>query len=231
MRTWVTLSLLVYASCIPSVVSAQISFNETADVDLGDPIEGSPTILGSLGIGVNTVSGSLDNTFTFLDRDAFQFTVADGLQLDNLSFTLLEGDNRFYALSNQDAALSTTSAGGNYYISLIGASSVGVNLLDGTLNSLGPPGSGGSGPLAAGDYTFWIQETDFTVANYSLSLTTSAAVPEPGSVFVLLCSGGLMCIRRRRTTDSHGLTTARNVADFEIHRAAASVSMNSTKHH
>lgn len=202
MRPWIPLTLLVLATCIPSVVSAQITFDETTNGDLGDPIEGSPTILEVLGIGVNTVSGSLDNTFTFLDRDAFTFTVAEGLQLDNLSFTFLEGDNRFYALSNQDTALSTNSAGGNYYTSLVGASSVGVNLLDGTVNSIGPPGSGGSGPLAAGDYTFWIQETDFTVANYSLSLTTSTAVPEPGTTFALLCSGGLTCLRRRRMTGS-----------------------------
>ena len=201
MKIWVPLVLMLLMVSTPCFVSAQVVFGEAANGDLGDPIDGAPTILGELGIGVNTVSGSLDNTFTFLDRDAFTFTVADGQQLDSLLFTSLDGDGRFYALSNQNTALSTTTANGNYYTSLVGASSIGVNLLDGTVNDLRSPGSGESGPLAAGDYTFWFQETDFSVASYSLSLTTSTAVPEPSSILVLFCSGGLMFVRRQRRID------------------------------
>lgn len=202
MRPWIPIVLLVLTTCIPSVVSAQIAFDETTNGDLGDPIAASPTDLGVFGIGVNTVSGSLDNTFTFLDRDAFTFTVAAGQQLDSLFFTSLQGEGRFYALSNQDTALSTTTANGNYYTSLIGASNIGVNLLEGTVNDLKPAGSSESGPLAAGEYSFWFQETDFTVANYSLSLTVSTAVPEPSSTLALLGSLGLMFLGRNRMSVS-----------------------------
>jgi hypothetical protein len=200
MRIWIPLALLALTTCIPSVVSAQIAYDEITSGDLGDPIDGAPTNLGVLGPGVNTVFGTLENAFnpvTFLDRDSFTFTVADGLQLDSLLFTSLDGGSRFYALSNRDSALSTTDPSGNYYTSLVGANSIGVNLLDGTVNNYGSPG--GSGPLAAGDYSFWLQETDFTTPSYSLSLTTSAAVPEPGSTFALLCGGGVLLLRRRRT--------------------------------
>ena len=200
MRIWIPLALLVFTICIPSVVSAQIFFDETISGDLGDPTDGSTTILGLLGLGGNTVSGILDNDFSGpnngLDRDSFTFTVAQGQQLDSLSFTALNGGFHFYALSNQDTAVSTNSGGDNYYASLIGDESIGVNLLDGTVNDSG--GAGGTGPLAAGDYTFWFQETDFSIVNYSLALTTSTAVPEPCSTLVLLCSGGLICLRRRR---------------------------------
>ena len=198
MRFWIPLALLAVTLTIQSVVSAQITFGEAADGDLGDPTDGTITILGELGLGVNTVDAFLDNDFgpNGLDRDSFTFTVAEGMQLDSLSFTSMVGGGHFYALSNKDAALSTTTGGGNYYASLVGDDSVGVNLLDGTLNDSG--GSGGSGPLEAGDYTFWFQETDFSRFNYSVSLTTtSTAVPEPSSASVLLCSG-LMCWGRRR---------------------------------
>ena len=186
---------------IPIALSAQVTFNEIANGDLGDPIDALTTLVGDLGVGVNTVDGSLDNTFTFLDRDAFTFIVPDGLQLDSLSFTALDGDDRFYALSNRNTALATNTAGGNYYTSLIGADSIDVNLLDGTVNSLKPAGLSESGPLAAGEYTFWLQETDFSVASYSLSLTTSVAVPEPSPTLILFCSGGVIFLSQRRRTE------------------------------
>ena len=200
MRNWILFALMVLIVSIPSAASAQVTFGESINGDLGDPTDGSITILGELGVGENTVAGTLDNTIFFLDRDSFTFTIAEGLQLDSLFFTSFDGGGHFYALSNRDMAVTTNSASGNYYASLIGSESVGVNLLDGTENNSG--GSGGSGPLTAGDYSFWIQETDFSVVNYSLSLTTSTAVPEPGSAIVLVFSGGLMLLRRYRKTDS-----------------------------
>lgn len=199
MRLWITLALSFLSTCLPGVVNSQVVYNEIVSGDLGDPINAAPTDLGVLGLGVNTVSGSLDNTFSILDRDAFTFNVAVGQQLDSLSFTNLQGEDRFYALSNQDTALSTSSANGNYYASLVGAGSIGTNLLDGTVNNLRTVGSGQSGPLGAGEYSFWLQETDFSVVGYSLSLSTSTAVPEPGATCVLFISGGLMGLRRRRT--------------------------------
>ena len=202
MRIRISLAFLVLTICISTVASAQTTFDEATDGDLGDPTDGTSTILGILGFGVNTVSGTLDNDFgpNGLDRDAFIFTVAQGQQLDSLSFASLNGGGHFYALSNRDTAVSTNSGGDNYYSSLIGDDSVGINLLNGTVNDSG--GSGGTGPLAAGDYTFWFQETDFSIVDYSVSLTTSTVVPEPSSGFVLLCCGGLISMRRRRRTNS-----------------------------
>ena len=178
-----------------SLFNAQVFYTEATSGDLGDPVDSSPSILGLLGLGLNTVNGSLDNTATILDRDAFTFTVASGQQLDSLSFTSLTGDAHFFALSNQNAPVSTFSASGNYYTSLIDSGNIGVNLLDGTINIF-QSGPSPSGPLGPGGYTFWFQETDGSVVPYGLSLTTSS-VPEPSAVLGLLVAGGLMCLRRR----------------------------------
>ena len=86
MRLLISLAIFL-ATCSSTIVNAQVFYTEATSGDLGDPVDSSPSILGLLGLGLNTVNGSLDNTATILDRDAFTFTVASEQQLDCLLYT------------------------------------------------------------------------------------------------------------------------------------------------
>ncbi|MEO0511007.1 MAG: PEP-CTERM sorting domain-containing protein, partial [Verrucomicrobiota bacterium] len=57
---------------------------------------------------------------------------------------------------------------------------------------------GSSTPLAAGDYSFWLQETGSTTVDYQISFTT-AVVPEPSTYVALLGSAAIaLAVARRR---------------------------------
>ena len=83
----------------------------------------------------------------------------------------------------------------NLVATLISRSEEMVNILDGDFNTQG--GSGISGPLDAGTYHLWFQETDGSSVDYSITLET-AAVPEPGTLALLMLGGvGVALLRRR----------------------------------
>lgn len=180
-----------------SIASAQFPYSETLSGDLSEP--SAPSNLGALPLGTSTVTGTLDNS-AGTDPDAFSFNVAAGHLLTKLEFTQLDdvgfGSGHFFAFSNSNTALNTGSADGNRYSSFVTDQTVGINILDGTVNTFG--GTGGSGPLGAGTYNFWLQETNGSNQNYTVALTTTTAVPEPSSVVFMVGSAGLMLLRRRR---------------------------------
>ena len=81
------------------------------------------------------------------------------------------------------------------------ASTVGVNLLPLMANpSFAPGATGFTPPLAAGTYTFLIQQGDPVTTGYRFNMTVrSVSVPEPGSSLCLFGMGGLaiLAVRRR----------------------------------
>ncbi len=172
------------------VTSAQVNYDEATDGDLGDPA--TPTALGVLGLGSNSVTGTLDNP-NGMDPDAFSFSVMAGQQLTGLYFSSMTGINRFFAFS--DGPVSTTDPEENLVSTLISSTDVMTNILDGTLNNRF--GSGVSGPLDAGSYHVWFQETDGTSVDYSITLQT-AAVPEPGTLALLMLAGVSVALLRRK---------------------------------
>ena len=178
---------------LASTANAQLSYNELVLGDLGVP--SAPTDIGALLLGMNVVSGRLENEATGFDPDAFSFEVPADLEVVDLTMTGLTGNARFLAVS-QDA-ISEFDASGNLFTTLINESDVGTNILNGTLNNFG--GSGVAGNLGAGTYSVWLQETDGSNVDYSFAITTviAEAIPEPGS-FTLI-SGGLLIAGLRRT--------------------------------
>jgi len=54
---------------------------------------------------------------------------------------------------------------------------------------------GFNGPLGAGQYTLWIQDTSGGVANYDL---VAEVVPEPGTMLLMLSGLGVLAKTRRR---------------------------------
>jgi len=80
------------------------------------------------------------------------------------------------------------------------SSTVGVNLLPlmGT-PSFAPGAKGFTRPLAAGTYTFLIQQGDPSPTSYQFDMTVrSVSVPEPGSSLCLLLLGGLAVFALQR---------------------------------
>src|SRR5207245_5178705 len=82
------------------------------------------------------------------------------------------------------------------------ASTVGVNLLPLMANpSFAPGATGFTPPLAAGTYTFLIQQGNPVTTNYRFNMAVRP-VPEPGSSLCLLGMGGLAILALRRRLGS-----------------------------
>jgi PEP-CTERM motif len=78
------------------------------------------------------------------------------------------------------------------------SSTVGVNLLPLMANSSFAPGTTGfTPPLAAGTYTFLIQQGNDVTTSYQFDMNVRS-VPEPGSSLCLLGMGGLAILALRR---------------------------------
>ena len=78
------------------------------------------------------------------------------------------------------------------------SSTVGVNLLPLMADPSFAPGTTGfTPPLAAGTYTFLIQQGDPVTTGYQFDMTVRS-VPEPGSSLCLLAMGGLAILALRR---------------------------------
>ena len=96
---------------------------------------------------------------------------------------------------------STTSTATFLGATLFGAApgaQVGDNILD-ELGAASLGGSGFSGALGAGTYTFWLQETSANIDAYSLDIRV---VPIP-SAFLLMISGlGLLGVKFKKTSQT-----------------------------
>lgn len=191
------LSAVTVLTATATLAQAQVNYDESVSPDLS-ALSGAPSVLGPLGLGLNSVTGEINegSTAGAGGSDVFSFTVPSGQELASVEFTQLGGDNHFFGFSNVNAAIDATSAAGNRYSTLLGSPEIGTNILDGGLNSFG--GSGGSGNLGAGDYTVYFRENAAGTFSYSLALTTVAAVPEPGSLSLLIAGTALVGLRRRR---------------------------------
>ena len=78
------------------------------------------------------------------------------------------------------------------------SSTVGVDLLPLMANpSFAPGATGFTPPLAAGTYTFLIQQGDTATTSYQFDMNVRS-VPEPGSSLCLLGMGGLAILALRR---------------------------------
>lgn len=199
-------ALGVLAVCALSpLATAAVVYNEATNGDLSN--NGlSPTFV-SMAAGSNQVLGSIGNPGTGIDRDYFRFVVPAGQQLVSLS--LLPGTT---VLAN--VAFIGVQAGPQMLVSPISGSpagllgwahysvaDIGTNILPRIGTGFGA--SGFTGALAAGDYTFWVQETGAGTAGYGLDFTL-AAVPEPASALLMLAGAlglsALSGLHRRRAS-------------------------------
>ena len=186
---------------IAASASADLMWDEAIDGDLSGDYT-NPTQLFTKGVNnhvIFTTVGAAANGGN-QDREYFTFEVAEGFQLDaiildafdtepesNLGFISIAAGNVFP--TSPDAPDVTTLLG----YTLPGVSDVGSDILQAMGNGGGSQGF--SGPLGAGIYSFWAQETGPSTDNWDLNFVVSE-IPAPGAL-ALLGLGGIAARRRR----------------------------------
>jgi len=133
----------------------------------------TPTNLGILKIGSNTVAGSTING----DLDYYRVHVPVGTQMTQMNLTHFasEDDLGFIALQNGTQFTETNNApnvanilGYTHFGSTATLALVGTDILDNIGTGAGSIGF--SPPLPAGDYTFWVQQTDVISVAYRFDM-------------------------------------------------------------
>jgi hypothetical protein len=187
-RTAAAAALLLF-TVTPAL--GQFAWNEASDGDItGDRF--APLFLGA-GLGSNTITG----TVVTGDIDYFTFVVPAGAELvalnllnynslDELAFVAVQQGNVFTV----DAANPTPVGLLGY--TLYGEFFEGLNILPDI--GQGSGATGFTGPLPAGQYVFWNQQTGIEITDYTFEFVI---VPAPGGL-ALLGSSGLLTLRRRR---------------------------------
>lgn len=175
---------------------ADVIHDESIDGDLSSD-NLNPTFLNAA-FENNEVIGS--TIPTPIDRDFFTITVDPGFELTAILFQLYDTteDQSFFAvqegsqvsdLNDPSMLLGTALIGGNP------GNQQGDDVLDDLGNAfLG--GTGFTGPLGEGTYTFWFQETAANV-NYEFNFVVNQ-IPEPGSLALLGAGAVGLVLRRRR---------------------------------
>jgi len=203
-------ALLVAAPAIATI------YDEAVSGDLSnDPA--APTAL-TLTPGLNSVSGTVAGFPEFGGTDPqdwVSFTIPTGFVMtsyvnskydstDDQGFTGFQfgpsfSGDQFAAGSYAGYAHFGTEAN-NPDGNPVSSSTVGVNLLPLMANPNFAPGATGfTRPLAAGTYTFLIQQGDPVTTGYQFDMNVrSVSVPEPGSSLCLLGMGGLATLALRR---------------------------------
>ena len=185
---------------------AQTSYDEFIDGELSND-RLAPTAL-SFAEGANDISG----TFGFdasanggdgeQDVDYFTFTIAEGFELSEIVVIRFAGDDDVAFMGIQQGTQLTEPAIGADAGNLLGyvlfgpgsaTATPGTDILDDM--GMGPGSMGFSGPLGAGDYTIWLNQTGPTTTHTTRFVVT--AIPTPASA-ALLGLGGLVATRRRR---------------------------------
>ena len=195
---------------------SQIDYNEIADGFFStDHLD--PTPIGDVGIGTNTVRGSVSNArnAATATTDVYSFGVPAGLQVDsfiltdfssgsNVGFVGFHFGNFFpHDAAGLDAVNDTFSGyqanGGSTFsgttVDVEGVPTFfGTVLFDQSTNNLSDlstqlGGPGFSAPLQAGTYTVYVQETSAGATDYEFSFgVSSASVPEPSSLALVSLS-------------------------------------------
>lgn len=163
-------------------------------------------VVGANGLfGNNIISGTTGRVAGVVDRDYINVTVPVGYVWSALLLgnqTSVGGSGSFLGLAAGDKIainpVTASSASGLLGYSIYGTASRGTDLLP-AMSVIGNGSSGFNAPLAAGDYTLWIQELATGTFNYRFNLVLNP-VPESDTYAMLLAGLGIMGVVARRRT-------------------------------
>ena len=183
-------SLLVTTS-----VSLGASYDESVDGDLSN--DRLSTTMITLDAASNPVSGSVtaQTLQSPLDRDYFSVTVPAGRSLTQIQFERYESSNPRAFIGMLAGSVfsidpdNPTTDGLLGYLH-IGEQAIPSDILDDLRGSFGPTRF--QSPLAAGTYSFWVNQTEAALTEYTFNFVT---IPEPHS---MVAAAGLGLILRRR---------------------------------
>lgn len=175
-----------------------VSYSEDNLGDLADSFD-APTLIVLDG-GVNRITATVREA----DDDFFTLRVPAGRELSSIdlfSYNHRNVGNESFLGFQRGAILDRPPADlaqGDISFVLIGADRRGTSL--NSLFALNPSPASGTLPLPAGDYSFWLNETDDLPASLSLGFEVTS-VPEPSAAILLtLATLGLTFSRVRKTT-------------------------------
>jgi len=192
-----------FAACLAAALLAPGAWAATVyDEGVSGDLSGnglSPTFVAMAG-GSNVVMGTTGRENGIVDRDYFSITVPAGWLLTAITpmaTTGVVGTSAFIGLESGTQVTTpvtgpaTTLLGWHHYV----VADVGVNILPAI--GAGAGAIGFTGPLGAGNYAVWVQETGVGTVPYVMDFTLSA-VPEPASALMLLVGlVGVAALRRR----------------------------------
>lgn len=203
---------LAVAACAGALMAGPAlagNYNEATNGDFANS-GASPTSV-AVALGSNIITGVTGgNAAHQPDRDYFTLTIAPGQEL--ISIDVLAGTDSptrsFFGVGAGSQTLVNPAAGSAVGLlgwTLFSVADVGSNVLDDLGSASAPnfpafPGATGfKGPLGAGAYTFWIQDSDPEIANYVLDF--KVGIPEPASWALMLVGFGALgaALRRART--------------------------------
>ena len=181
-----------------AIASADVVYDELTDGDMSDD-PNAPTFV-DVSEGESTVIFVTDREGD--DRDIFTFNVAEGYQLVGVILDLFDtnsndpGNLGFIGFSAGDILPFDPSAPDPTQLlgyALVSIGDSGTDIFD--VMAQGGGSQGYDGPLGAGDYTFWAQETSPTTDDWQVTFVITE-VPSPGALALLGVAG--LAGRRRR---------------------------------
>ena len=191
------------AACVAAALLAPGAWAATVyDEGVSGDLSGNglaPTFVAMAG-GSNVVMGTTGRANGVVDRDYFTITVPVGWQLTGITpmaTTGVVGTSAFIGLeagpqvTTPVTGPATTLLGWQHYT----VADIGNNILPTMGTGVGAIGF--TGPLGAGTYSVWVQETGVGTVPYVMDFTL--AVPEPASALMLLAGlAGVGVLRRQR---------------------------------
>lgn len=199
--------LLAGALLCGMAAHASVIYDESVSGDLSN--SGTAPTLLTVSLGSNQLFGTTGKTNNTIDRGYFTFIVPEGMVLSAL--TVLPGTQTLGKLGESfigmeagpevTVSTSATNAAGLLGWDHYGIGDIGTNILP-LMGSAGLGSAGFTPPLAAGSYSFWVQEASAGTVNYGFDFTIST--PEPSSWAMLLLGPGSL----RMDVASAGIVTS-----------------------
>jgi hypothetical protein len=204
-----------------SVAQAASAWDETVNGDLSND-RLNPTAV-SLGLGSNTLSASSVGG-TNIDREYVRVGVPAGGLLSQLVLTAYASTDPLSFIGVQSGSTFTEPPTGTNVANLYGYTHFGPGALGIGANYLPAIGTGAGAqgftpPLAAGNYTFWIQQTSSTApTTYTFDFVV---VPEPGVLALLAVASLALTSVRRGARETCWMIANKNTTPARIRAGVA----------